>query len=97
MAIIEIRWTNRALRQLSDAYDYLQERSEQGRLAVKHRVVIALTALESYPEIGREGRVIGTYELFVTGTPFILVYRLKRNRIEVIAFLHSSRKWPSAT
>lgn len=46
------------------------------------------------PKMGRPGRLKGTRELVISRTPFIVVYRLQINRIEVIRLLHSSQQWP---
>jgi len=82
------------LRQLEEARDYLEERSPQGADVVMGRVVAALAALERHPEIGRVGRIQGTRELVIAGTPYIIAYRLAGGAIEILAFLHGARKWP---
>jgi toxin ParE1/3/4 len=51
--------------------------------------------LGRHPGLGRGGRVPGTRELVLRPLPFIVVYRVRRSRIEVIALLHGARKWPS--
>jgi toxin ParE1/3/4 len=38
--------------------------------------------------------VHGTRELVVSGSPFIVVYRVKGKRIELLRVLHSSQHWP---
>ena len=43
---------------------------------------------------GREGRVAGTRELVIRGTPFIVAYRVVRNEVHVLAVMHAARKWP---
>src|SRR5689334_25290619 len=44
--------------------------------------------LTSQPEMGRPGRVLGVRELVVPDTPFIIPYRLRRARLELIAVFH---------
>lgn len=46
-------------------------------------------------EMGRTGRVVGTRELVVPDTPYIIPYRVKRNRLEVIAIFHGRQRWPA--
>jgi toxin ParE1/3/4 len=43
---------------------------------------------------GREGRVAGTRELVIRGTPFIVAYRLERNEVQILAVMHAAIKWP---
>jgi len=39
-------------------------------------------------------RVGGTRELVITGGPFIVAYRIRREQIQIRAVLHGARKWP---
>jgi len=50
--------------------------------------------LGKHPMAGREGRVAGTRELVIRGTPFIVAYRVERNEVHVLAVMHAARKWP---
>jgi toxin ParE1/3/4 len=50
--------------------------------------------LAIYPEIGRPGRVRGTRELVVTGTPYIAAYRFAGDVVTVLRLLHGARLWP---
>lgn len=50
--------------------------------------------LVSHPEIGRPGRSDGTRELVLTGTPYILPYRVRDGRVEILAVFHTSRHRP---
>ncbi|MCK4709143.1 MAG: type II toxin-antitoxin system RelE/ParE family toxin [Gammaproteobacteria bacterium] len=50
--------------------------------------------LDDQPEIGKRGRMAGTRELVLTGTPFILVYRGNKAPVDIINVLHSHQDWP---
>jgi len=50
--------------------------------------------LASWPEIGRPGRVPKTRELAIVGTPFVAIYRIVDERVEIIRLLHGAQKWP---
>jgi toxin ParE1/3/4 len=50
--------------------------------------------LAEYPLMGREGRVKGTREMVIRRSPFILVYRVRRKRIEILRLLHGAQQWP---
>lgn len=58
------------------------------------RILASIDILERYPNAGRNGRVEGTRELVVAGTPFIVYYRIREGRVEILSVLHGSRKWP---
>jgi len=49
--------------------------------------------LDDQPGIGRPGRVRGTREFVVTGTPFILIYQLQGTQVEILRVLHGRQQW----
>jgi plasmid stabilization system protein ParE len=50
--------------------------------------------LTDYPEIGRAGRKADTRELVLSGLPYIAIYRLREQTVEVLRILHGAQKWP---
>ena len=64
-----------------------------GRLTFEIEARVETFAVQ--PEIGRPGRVDGTREFVLTGTPYILPYRVRDGRVEILAALHASREWPA--
>jgi toxin ParE1/3/4 len=50
--------------------------------------------LLAHPQMGRPGRVAGTRELVISSTPFVVIYRLQGQSIEVLRLLHSAQQWP---
>lgn len=87
-------WTRLALSDLGSAYDYIAEEDPSAAVRMIERIEEALEAVGRHPQIGRPGRVEGTRELVVSGTPFIVPYRVKAKRIEVLALIHGARRWP---
>ncbi len=92
---MKIVWSRRATRHLEAAYRYwTRESSEIAAGQMLERIFSVVELLESHPEIGRRGRVPGTPELVIAPTPFILAYRIRSRRIDIVALLHGARKWP---
>ena len=58
------------------------------------RIAEQIDILLQHPQMGRPGRKQGTRELVISRTPFIVVYRLKGKRIELLRLLHGSQQWP---
>jgi toxin ParE1/3/4 len=56
----------------------------------------AVERLKHHPAMGRPGRVAGTRELVVSGTPYIVPYRVKDHGVEVLRVFHGARKWPTS-
>jgi plasmid stabilization system protein ParE len=44
--------------------------------------------------MGRAGRVDGTRELIISDSPYIAVYRVLEDELEVLDVLHAARRWP---
>jgi toxin ParE1/3/4 len=44
--------------------------------------------------MGRIGRKPNTRELGMSGLPFITIYRVREDVIEILRILHSAQKWP---
>jgi len=40
------------------------------------------------------GRVEDTRELVIPGLPFIVVYRVKKESVEVARVIHGAQEWP---
>jgi len=95
-AQVRIRWTAMAADDLNAAHEYLNEKNPERASAVIERILASIEVLERYPQMGRTGRLQGTRELVVTGTPFTVYYRLRRDRVEILSVLHGSRKWPDS-
>jgi toxin ParE1/3/4 len=54
----------------------------------------AWKALAQFPEQGRTGRKSGTRELALSGLPYLAVYRLNGDAIEILRILHGAQIWP---
>jgi len=44
--------------------------------------------------MGRPGRIGGTREFVVTGTPYIVAYRVRQPDLEMITVFHGAQHWP---
>ena len=93
--IMRIRYTETASADIHSAFNYLAKEAD-GRIAVSvlARVQSAIQSLSDFPEQGRAGRVVGTRELVVHKTSLITAYRIVKNEVQILALIHSSRRWP---
>jgi toxin ParE1/3/4 len=93
---MEIRWLKVARADLKSVHAYIAQDSEAAADRQILKISASLQPLLNFPEAGRSGRVEGTRELIVAGTPYIVVYRIRRKSIHVLAVLHGARRWPSS-
>ncbi len=89
-----VLWTAPADADLNQIERYIAADKPEAAAEVAERILEATEVLERFPLIGRGGRVEGTRELVDTGTPYILAYVVRRNRVVILAAIHGSRAWP---
>lgn len=92
---MHLRWTQPAARDLTSICDYIQQ---HGSTAVARRVALSIhegvLALSKFPERGRPGRKSGTRELVLPGLPYLAVYRIHGDAVEILRILHGAQNWP---
>jgi addiction module RelE/StbE family toxin len=91
---MRVIWTRPALRELEAIGDYIARDNPVAAAEVVGRILARAEVLETHPHTGRPGRISGTRELVVSGTPFIVPYRVRDNRVQILSVFHSARKWP---
>lgn len=94
-----LRWLPRAIRDRDAQIDFIAERAPMAAVGQGDRIDWQVDQLLEQPKLGppgRLGRVAGTRELVISGTPFIVVYRytIRAKRIDVIRVLHGARQCP---
>lgn len=91
---MQIKWLSKALKNLQDEAEYIAEDNPQAAQQVVQHIYAAVSQLTDQPASGRPGRVLGTRELVVANTRYIIPYRVRNNSIEVLRVFHTSRKPP---
>jgi toxin ParE1/3/4 len=91
---VKIAWTEPARQDLRDIFEYIAEENPHAARALLNEIRVRVLLLQSNPQIGRPGRVDGTRELVLTGTRYILPYRIAEQQIQILAVFHGARKWP---
>ena len=92
---LEIAWLRKALLNLDEEATYIAQDNPQAAQQVVARIVHAVDLLKRQPGLGRPGRVPGTRELLVANTHYLIPYRVRGQRIEILRVFHTSRKPPS--
>jgi toxin ParE1/3/4 len=91
---IQIEWTPLAEAEALQIHRYIAEDSLESANRQLNLLLESIQGLSLFPGKGRTGRVRGTCELVVPGTPYIVVYRLLDNAIQILSILHGARRWP---
>ncbi len=91
---VQILWTKLATNDLLLIEDYINTDNPAAAISTVLSIINNIEKyLLEYPNIGRKGRVIGTREFVITGTPYIAIYRLHNNQLQILRILHTSQKW----
>lgn len=91
---MKLRYTRQAIADLDAARTYIAEHNPVAASNMAGRIREAINGLRLFPDRGRAGRVEGTRELVIPGTPFIVAYRSDGGTVDVLAILHAARRWP---
>ena len=91
---MRVRWLRTALANLEAEAQYIARDSPAAASRVVAAIARSVERLAEYPASGRPGRVAGTRELVVPGTPYIIPYRVRGGAVEVLRVFRGARRWP---
>jgi addiction module RelE/StbE family toxin len=91
---MDIVWSPRAIGHLDGLRSYIARENPDAAARIAATLLNAVERLASFPNAGRPGRVAGTRELVVPATRYIVAYRVRTMRIEIIAVFHARQRWP---
>ena len=91
-----VRWTRRANRRLEQIGAHIFEDNPAAAGRVTAAIATGVQQLGRAPGRGRAGRIPGTRELVVVGTPYIVAYRVHDNDIEILTIQHGAQLWPES-
>ena len=93
---MRVRWTRDAADDLERICDYIAQSRPESARRVAQTVLQRIGTLESFPHLGRPGRVQDTREVAFPPLPFVAVYEVFETRDEVLVLriLHGAQQWP---
>ncbi len=94
MKNLPVSWTVGAEANLLDAIEFIARDNPNAAYRVAAEIRSKVELLAWSPGIGKSGRVHGTRELVVSDTPYIIVYRVVEDVVQILRVLHTARKWP---
>ncbi len=92
---MRIRWTDPAARDLTDICDYIRDHDASAAARrVARTIYQTVASLSQFPNRGRSGRRPNTRELVIPDLPFVAIYRIRGDVVEVVRILHGAQEWP---
>jgi toxin ParE1/3/4 len=94
---MQIRWSPEAADDFESAIRRILQDNSSNAQRVAQIIYDRIAALTTFPNRGRAGRVEGTRELVIVPLPFIAVYRVKDDFVEIVRVIHGAQEWPRKT
>lgn len=91
---MRVEWHPLARTDLAELVEYIANDNPSAAYRAHDDIQRQTAALAKHPELGRPGRVRGTRELVVAGTPYVAAYRITGELVTVLRVLHGARRWP---
>ena len=88
---MRLRYTATALAHLDEIGARIHEDNPRAAERVFHRIRNTIENLAVFPQIGHPGHVDGTLEFVVPGLPYIVVYRVTEDEVQVLSVFHGAR------
>jgi toxin ParE1/3/4 len=89
---MKLRWLSPALSELDRVYEYISQENPKAARHVFIRIRKSTQKLKRFAESGRVGHIPGTRELLVTGLPYLVVYRVIGDTVEILRVFHTSQE-----
>jgi plasmid stabilization system protein ParE len=93
---MNVFWSAASVRHLKEIVEYIQPESVVGAVTIRRRILQAVWRAGQMPYSGRVGRVEKTREAVVPGSPFIVVYQISAQAVEILGVWHATRLWPES-
>lgn len=91
---MKLTWSAFALSDRDAVFSYIEAKNPSAAIVVDERIVAATHRLVDFPASGRVGRIAGTRELAINGTPYVLAYAVTESAVRILRVLHGAQEWP---
>lgn len=89
---MRVVWEDAAKQDFDAAIAFLEEQSPSAARRIGDRILRAVSLLEDFPEIAPASRHRGLRQLVVTRTPYLVIYRVHDDSVEIRAVVHAKQK-----
>ena len=89
---VEIVWSPPARARLREIRAYVARDKPDAAERLAMRIVAVIEALRSHPHLGRAGAEPRIRELVIGGTPYIVLYRVRGQRVTINTIWHGAQR-----
>jgi toxin ParE1/3/4 len=92
---MEVRWSLPAAEDLERICEWIERDNPEAALHVARTIYDGCARLSDFPHLGPSSRrMAGRRELTFAPLPYIVVYQVKQNAIEISRISHGAQDWP---
>ena len=91
---MRLRWTTPAANDLYNIVRHIQQDDPAAAAEVAKTLYDGCGSLRTFPNRGRKGRIKGSRELVFPGLPYIVIYRIQDQVVELLRIYHGAQDWP---
>ncbi|HXE08460.1 MAG TPA: type II toxin-antitoxin system RelE/ParE family toxin [Acidobacteriaceae bacterium] len=93
--MIEVRWSLPAANDLEQICGWMEQDNPEAARRISQTIYHECGRLKNFPRLGRDSRRMpGRRELIFAPLPYIVVYQVKPDAIEISRVFHGAQDWP---
>ncbi|MDR9864458.1 MULTISPECIES: type II toxin-antitoxin system RelE/ParE family toxin [Pseudomonas] len=92
---MRVEWLKTALKNLDDEASCIAIENPKAASELVQAILASVDHLARFPASGREGRLAGTREWPLPDRPYLIPYRVRQGRLQVLRVFHTRRLPPS--
>jgi toxin ParE1/3/4 len=90
---MRIRWTAPAADDLAQIVEYIRKDNPAAARRVARSIYQEIAQLRKFPNVGRVGLAMNTRELTFAPWPYVAVYEIIKDDIQVLRIRHAAQDW----
>jgi toxin ParE1/3/4 len=91
---MRVRWTTTAADDLAHLVDYIRKDNPAAARRVAQTIYQSIARLRKFPNAGRIGLAENSRELVFSPWPYIAVYEIVGDQVQVLRIRHAAQDWP---
>jgi toxin ParE1/3/4 len=92
---MQVRWSVPAAEDLERICEWIEEDNPEAARRIAQTIYDECARLKNFPYLGRASRrMAGRRELIFAPLPYIAVYQVKQDAVEISRIFHGAQDWP---
>jgi addiction module RelE/StbE family toxin len=87
----KLRWSVAAVNDLEEIAKYLKLNHPNFANETIQRIYNSAKSLKKFPDKGRLGKIVGTRELILVPLPYLIVYSVELETVEILRIFHGAQ------